>query len=51
VLRRHGVLPAPRRRKRSWREFVHQHADKILASDFFTVDTVWLSRPTISSMS
>ena len=44
VLRRHGVLPAPRRSQRSWREFVHQHADRILACDFFTVDSVWLSR-------
>ena len=37
VLRRHGLLPAPRRSQRSWREFVHQHADQILACDFFTV--------------
>ena len=44
VVRRHDVLPAPRRSQRSWREFVHHHADKILACDFFTVDTVWLSR-------
>jgi len=44
MLRRHGVLPALRRSQRSWREFVHQHADKILACDFFTVDSVWLSR-------
>jgi hypothetical protein len=27
-----------------WREFVHQHADQILACDFFTMDTAWLSR-------
>ena len=44
VLRRHGLEPAPRRGQRSWREFVHQHADQILATDFFTVDTVWLTR-------
>jgi len=24
--------------------FIHQHADQILATDFFVVDTVWLSR-------
>ena len=36
--------PAPRRSQRSWREFVRQHADQILATDFFAVDTVWLTR-------
>ena len=44
VLRRHGLLPAPRRSQRSWREFVRQHADQMLAVDFFTVETVWLQR-------
>jgi len=44
VLRRHGQEPAPRRSQRTWREFVRQHADQILATDFITVDTVWLSR-------
>ena len=44
VLRRDGVPPAPRRGQRSWREFVRQHAEQILAVDFFTVDTVWLTR-------
>src|SRR5262249_45106886 len=44
VLRRHGLEPAPRRGQRTWREFVRQHADQILATDFITVDTVWLSR-------
>ncbi len=34
--------PAPRRGRCSWREFVRQHADQILATDFFTVDAVWL---------
>jgi transposase InsO family protein len=47
VLRRHGLPPAPRRGQRSWREFVRQHADQVLAVDFFTVDTVWLAAPTI----
>jgi hypothetical protein len=41
VLRGHGLLPAPRRSHRSWRQFVRQHADQILAVDFFTVETVW----------
>ena len=44
ILRRHDLLPAPRRSQRSWREFVRQHADQILAVDFFTVETVWLQR-------
>src|SRR5262244_1099114 len=44
VPRRHGLEPAPRRSQRSWREFVRQHADQILATDLFTVDTVWLTR-------
>lgn len=42
VLRRHRISPAPRRGLCSWREFVRQHADQILATDFFTTDTVWL---------
>jgi len=44
VLRRHGLEPAPRRSRRSWQEFVRQHADQILSCDFLTVDTVWLTR-------
>ena len=44
VLRRHGIPPAPRRGQRTWREFVRQHADQILAVDFFVVDTVWLTQ-------
>jgi hypothetical protein len=44
VLRRYGLPPAPRRSRRSRREFVGQHADQILATDFFVVDTVWLTR-------
>ena len=44
VLRRHHLLPAPRRGQRSWRQFIRQHANQILATDFFTVDTVWLTR-------
>jgi putative transposase len=44
VLRRYGIPPAPRRGQRTWREFVRQHADQILAVDFFVVDTVWLTQ-------
>jgi putative transposase len=28
----------------SWRDFLRQHAETVLAADFFTVDTVWLRR-------
>jgi hypothetical protein len=44
ILLRHGIEPAPRRGQRSWREFVREHADHLLAVDFFTVETVWLVR-------
>jgi len=42
VLRQHRVPPAPRRGDGSWRAFLRQHAAQILATDFFTVETVWL---------
>jgi transposase InsO family protein len=44
LLRRHRLPPAPRRSQRSWRQFVRQHADHLLAADFFVVDTVWLTQ-------
>ena len=44
ILRRHGLQPAPRRRGLTWSEFLRAQAQGILACDFFTVDTVWLSR-------
>jgi hypothetical protein len=44
VLRHHGLLAAPRRGQRSWREFVDQHADQMVGVDFFTVQTVRLQR-------
>src|SRR5262249_53098788 len=44
VLRRHGLPPATQRGQRSWREFVREHADQMLATDFFCVDTVWMTR-------
>jgi hypothetical protein len=37
------------RSQRSWQEFARQHADQMLAVDFFTVETVWLSASTSSS--
>lgn len=42
VLRREGLGPAPRRNGPTWRQFLAQQASGILASDFFTVETVWL---------
>ena len=44
VLRRHGLPPAPLRTRTSWRQFLRQHAHQMLATDFFTVGTVWLQR-------
>ena len=44
VLRRHRVAPAPRRGSTTWRAFVAQHRDQLLACDFFTVDTLFLQR-------
>ena len=44
VLRRHGLRPAPRRTGPSWAEFLRAQAKGILATDFFTVDTVLLRR-------
>jgi putative transposase len=44
VLARAGVPPAPERAASSWRSFLRQHGNMILACDLFTVDTVWLRR-------
>ena len=44
VLSRHGLGPAPRRDGPSWTEFLRAQAAGILATDFFTVDTVSLER-------
>ena len=44
ILKRHGIETAPeRRRKTTWKEFLAQHWDLILAADFFTVE-VWTKR-------
>ena len=44
VLQRHGILPAPERRRRgsSWRVFLNHYKDQFLACDFFTVETLGL---------
>ncbi|MGH9104457.1 MAG: helix-turn-helix domain-containing protein [Acidimicrobiales bacterium] len=44
VLRRHGLPPAPRRTGPTWAEFLRAQAKGVLATDFFTVDTVALRR-------
>lgn len=44
VLRQQGLPPAPRRRRTTWRAFLAQHREQLLACDFFTVDTLFLQR-------
>ena len=44
MLRRHGIEPAPERsRKTTWKEFLTQHWELIVAADFFTVE-VWTAK-------
>ncbi len=42
ILRRHGLHPAPRRAGPTWTEFLRSQAEGILATDFFTVETMFL---------
>jgi hypothetical protein len=42
VLLAHGLRPAPRRNSPSWRQFLRAQGHAILATDFFTVETVRL---------
>jgi putative transposase len=44
ILIRHRLPPAPQRDGASWRQFLRQHSATVLACDFFTVETVWLTR-------
>jgi putative transposase len=45
ILRRHGLGPAPRRhRGPTWVQFLRAQAAGTLATDFFTVETIGLSR-------
>jgi len=44
VLRSNGRAPAPRRAGPTWTEFLRSQAKGIVATDFFTVDTVLLRR-------
>lgn len=44
ILKKHGIEPAPDRiRKSTWKEFLSQHWELIVAADFFTVE-VWTRR-------
>jgi transposase InsO family protein len=43
ILRRHGLSPAPRSGP-TWSEFLRSQAQSVLATDFFTVDTVSLKQ-------
>ncbi|HKF48582.1 MAG TPA: integrase core domain-containing protein [Terracidiphilus sp.] len=44
ILRRNGIEPAPERScKTSWKEFLTQHRELIVAADFFTVE-VWTGK-------
>ncbi len=41
ILKAHGLEPAPERiRKTSWKEFLVQHWEVLVAADFFTIE-VW----------
>ena len=41
VLERHGIQPAPeRKRSTTWKEFIRAHTDLLAATDFFTTE-VW----------
>jgi len=44
VLKRHHIQPAPERRRSgsNWCTFLNSHKAQLLATDFFTVETVWL---------
>jgi len=42
ILLRHGLHPAPRRAGPTWTEFLRSQAGGILATDFFTVETIRL---------
>jgi len=44
ILIRHRLPPAPERDRLSWRLFLRQQAATMLACDFLTVETVWLTR-------
>jgi transposase len=43
VLRRHGISPAPKRKKSvSWKNFIRAHRDVLVGMDFFTTEVLTL---------
>lgn len=44
ILAAHGIKPAPQRQATTWRAFLRSQAAGIVACDFFSVDTVFLTR-------
>jgi putative transposase len=44
ILKRNGILPSTRRSRSSWRTFLSQYREQIIACDFFTVETITLKR-------
>jgi len=44
IVKDHGLRPAPRRAGPTWRAFLRAQASHIVATDFFTVDTVTFTR-------
>jgi putative transposase len=51
ILRRHGLGPAPRRGGPSWVELLRAQAADTVATDFFTVETIGLTRLYVLSSS
>jgi putative transposase len=44
ILRRALIPPAGRRSELTWKEFIAAHAETLVATDFFSVDTVFFKR-------
>ena len=42
ILLKHGIPPAPQRANSSWQTFLNHYKQQFLATDFFTVETLWL---------
>ena len=45
ILKRHGLLPAPRRHTTTWIELIHTHLDMLVATDFFAAEVWTLGGP------
>jgi hypothetical protein len=44
ILKEHRIEPAPRRSGLTWKDFLRRQASGIVACDFLTVDSIFLSR-------